>query len=396
MADEVKDLQTKEMILDMGPMHPAMHGVIRLILTLDGENVVKCDPEIGYLHRGFEKMCENGSYAQAIPYTDRLNYVSPLINNVGYVMAVEKLFDITVPERCQYIRVLISEISRITDHLTCNGALAMELGAFTVFLYLIEARDFFYDVIEEICGARVTTNYTRIGGLAKDLPEGFEGNLHDAINRMKKLVEDSEKLLHRNRIFYDRTRDIGTITQEEAIAYSFTGPCLRASGVNYDVRKAQPYLVYDQVHFDIPLGERGDTYDRYNVRIQEIYQSVRIIEQVLKYMPKGPVNVDDRRVIRPPKEEVYGNIEGLMDHFKITYEGVSPPPGEAYFAVEGGNGELGFYIVSDGTGRPYKCRCRPPCFLFMQAVPRLVEGQMLADIIPIFGSINMIAGECDR
>jgi len=388
--------ETRHMLLHMGPSHPAMHGVIHLTLELDGETIVDGDTEIGYLHRAFEKESESHTYTQVIPYTDRLNYVSPLINNVGYVLAVEKLFDVQVPERCQYIRVLVSELSRITDHLTCIAANAMELGAFTVYFYFIKSREELYRLIEAICGARLTTTYTRVGGVMADLPEGFTERLAHTLAGLHESMRDVAHLIQKNRIFYDRMRGTGVIAPHDAIALSFTGPVLRSAGVNYDVRKATPYLVYDRLDFEVPLGEQGDNYDRYLVRMEEMRQSIRIVEQCMQQMPPGPVQLDDVRMTMPSKAEVYGTIEGLMNHFKLIIEGIKPPPGEAYFPVEGGNGELGFYIISDGTGRPYRCRVRPPCFTLMQGLQKMLKGGMVADIVATFGTINMIAGENDR
>jgi NADH-quinone oxidoreductase subunit C/D len=388
--------ETRHMFLHMGPSHPAMHGVIHLTLELDGETIVDGDTEIGYLHRAFEKESESHTYTQVIPYTDRLNYVSPLINNVGYVMAVEKLFDVQVPERCQYIRVLVSELSRITDHLTCVAANAMELGAFTVYFYFIKAREEIWRLVEAICGARLTTTYTRVGGVMADLPEGFAARLQAVMQVLTDAMRDVERLLGKNRIFYDRMRGTGMIGPEDAIALGFTGPVLRSTGVHYDVRKANPYLVYDRLEFEVPLGEQGDNYDRYLVRMEEIRQSMRMVEQCMAQMPVGPVQLDDARMTMPPKADVYGTIEGLMNHFKLVIEGIRPPPGEAYFPVEGANGELGFYVISDGTGRPYRCRVRPPCFLLMQGLQKMIKGGMVADIVATFGTINMIAGENDR
>lgn len=389
-------IETRHMLLHMGPNHPAMHGVIHLTLELEGEVIIDGDTEIGYLHRAFEKESESHTYTQVIPYTDRLNYVSPLINNVGYVMAVEKLFDIQTPERCQYIRVIVSELSRITDHLTCVAANAMELGAFTAFFYFIKAREEIYKLVETVCGARLTTTYTRIGGVMADLPAGFPEHLAHVLEVLREQMRDVEALLRKNRIFYDRMRGTGIIAPDDAIALSFTGPVLRSAGVNYDVRKANPYLVYDRLNFEVPLGEQGDNFDRYLVRMEEMRQSIRIIEQCMAQMPAGPVQINDARISLPPKAEVYGTIEGLMNHFKIIIEGVKPPAGEAYHAVEGANGELGFYLISDGTGRPYRCRVRPPCFALMQGLQKMIQGGMVSDIVATFGTINMIAGENDR
>ena len=442
----LKATESRSMLLNIGPSHPAMHGIVRIVTELDGETVLNADVEIGYLHRAFEKMCEQGPYNNAIPYTDRLNYVSPLINNIGYCLAVEKLLGIDTTERCKYIRVIMSEISRITDHLTCVGASAMELGAFTVFLYMIKAREYLYQLIEEVTGARLTISYARVGGLKSDLPEGFEERLLKAIQDTRQVLKEVEALLNKNRIFVDRMKDTGVISKEDALAYGITGPFLRSTGADYDVRKAQPYLVYDQLDFDVPVGEHGDNLDRYYVRMEEIIQSMRIIEQSVKKMPKGAIMVDpkgrvisaaemvdeakmgqtggfksvevdldptlegttkryhenvyakEKNVSLPAKEDTYGNIEGLMNHFKLVMygHGIKPPKGEAYFAVEGANGELGFYVVSDGSERPYRVRVHPPCFPIVAALPVMLKGDMIADIVPTFGSVNMIGGELDR
>lgn len=396
MADLTKELHTQCMTLQMGPSHPAMHGTVKLLLDVDGEEIHSVVPEVGYLHRGFEKMCENSTYHQVIPFTDRLNYVSPFINNVGYSLAVEKLLGIDVPERCKYLRVLACEISRITDHLTCLGASGMELAAFSVLLYSIEAREWVWELVEALCGARLTTTWTRIGGVAYDMPEGFEQKTRQELDKVKRLIEDIRGLLEKNRIFYDRMRGTGVLKADDAVAYGVTGPCLRAAGVYYDVRKAKPYLVYDKLDFEVPLGKYGDNYDKFMVRVAEMYQSIRIIEQVFEQMPEGPIAVDDPKVTLPPKEKAYTSIEALVHHFNIIVKGIRPPKGEVYVAVEGGNGELGFYVVSDGSDKPWKCRCRGPCFPIVQALPKMLEGAMLADIIPTFGMVNMIGGEMDR
>jgi len=440
-------LETRDMLLNVGPAHPAMHGIIRIVARLDGEQIVNADVEIGYLHRGFEKMSETVDYNGVIPYTDRLNYVSPLINNVGYCMAVEKLLGISVPERCHYIRVIVSEISRITDHLTCVGASAMELGAFTVFLYMIKAREYLWELVESVTGARLTVSYCRVGGVKADLPEGFAEQCAKAFEETRRVLAESDALLTRNRIFVDRMSGTGKISAEDAVSYGITGPFLRASGVPYDVRKDCPYASYDRLEFDVPVGTRGDNFDRYLVRMEEMQQSMRIVEQALRDMPPGPFQVNpqtgcplpasemvdqakvgnipairdayavtdptldgsakplrvsiataEKRVFLPSKEDTYGNIEGLMQHFKLVMygHGARPPKGEVYFAVEGANGELGFYVVSDGGNTPYRVRVRPPCFAIMSALPKLVVGDMMADLTPTFGSINMIGGELDR
>lgn len=434
------------LFLNMGPSHPAMHGVIRILLDLEGETVRKAEVEIGYLHRAFEKSCEEGNYTQAIPYTDRLNYVSPIINNVGYALAVEKLLGVETTERCAYLRVILSEISRICDHLTCIGAQAMELGAVTAFLYFIKAREFLWELIEDVSGARVTVSYVRIGGVKADLTPDFTEKTKAAFTRLRESLDEVGRLLTRNRIFWDRMAGVGVITQEMARSYGITGPFLRSTGVEYDVRKANPYLVYDRIPFEVPIGEKGDNYDRYLVRMEEIRQSMGIVEKALAEIPAGEIQVDlgeevlpgaemvdrakkmettglirkdvevgptlgglegrareavileDRKVSLPTKREAYSTIEGLMQHFKLLMpgHGMRVPPGEVYLPVEGANGELGFYLVSDGTDRPTRVRCRPPCFPIMAALPRLIEGCMVADIVATFGSVNMIAGELDR
>ncbi len=430
------------MLLNMGPSHPAMHGTIRVMLELDGEKILNSEVEVGYLHRGFEKTCEHKTYFNLLPYTDRMNYVSPLINNLGYVMTLEKMLGLEVPERAQYIRVLMSELSRISDHLTCLAAMAMECGAFTVFLYKMKAREFIWDVVERTTGARMTTSFIRIGGVRADLHPGWKEDVQKAIIETRKVLKDVHGLLDKNKIFLNRTRDIAVVSQEMAIDYGWTGPCLRSTGVYYDVRKAHPYLAYDKLDFEVPLGERGDNFDRYMVRMKEMEQSLRIIEQVIEQMPEpeAPVQLEsggiepteaikasrskktekkielspnlegsetvrykdilasDKRYIVPPKEKTYTTIEGLINHFKFFMRdhGIRPPKGEAYFSVEGGNGELGFYIVSDGTDRPYRLHVRAPCFHIVSAMEEMIQGHYVADVIPTFGSFNMIGGELDR
>ncbi len=402
-ADELLDeesaleLPAEPMRLNMGPSHPAMHGTIRMVLDLDGETILNLDIQPGYLHRGFEKSCERGTWAQVFPYADRLNYVSPMLNNVGWSLAVEKLLGIEVPERCQYYRVILGELSRITDHFTCNGASAMELGAFTPFLWLLKVRDWIWDILEKETGARMTHSFGRIGGMAAPPTADFKDDVRALIPEVHKVVKEAEVMLIRNRIFLDRMQGVGVLTKESALAYGCTGPIARASGVPYDVRKDHPYMVYDRFDFDVPIGEDGDNWDRFMVRLEEIRQSVRIIEQALEQMPDdGPVNVDDPRIILPEKDQVYTTIEATIAHFKLVMEGLQTPKGEVYSFTEGGNGELGFYIVSDGSGTPYRVRVRPPCWYNLAACREMLIGEMIADIIPTFGSINMIGGECDR
>ena len=430
----------------LGPAHPAMHGIIRILTELDGEVIVKADVEIGYLHRAFEKDCEAGGWNNAIPYTDRLNYVSPLINNFAYASAVEKLLGIEVTERCKYIRTIMSEISRVCDHLTCVGASAMELGAFTVFLYMIKAREFLWELVEDVTGARLTISYGRVGGVKADLPEGFADKCKKAFGEVREVLAEVHRLLTGNRIFLDRMVGIGALSRAETIAYGITGPMLRAVGVPYDVRTAAPHWAYDRIEFEVPTRTDGDNFARYLVRMDEMEQAMRIAERALATIPGGAINVDfegrpidpaayvdqgkqgrtegllllpitlspnlqgqnraalgrvaahDKTVTLPPKETTYGSIEGLMNHFMLIMEGfgIRPPAGEAYFASEGANGELGFYVVSDGGDRPYRVRCRPPCLNPMAALHRMIEGEMIADLVPTFGSVNMIGGELDR
>lgn len=391
-----QEIPTRPMSINLGPSHPATHGTVRIVAELDGEIIKKADVEIGFLHRGFEKSAENATWTQVLPYTDRLNYVSPLLNNVGYVMAVEKLLGVKDPERSQYIRVIAGELSRICDHLTCVGAMGLELGAFTAFLYAIEARELMWDRVSELTGARLTTSFTRVGGVVNDLPDGWPDKVRQTLRKVADLREEVDKLLRKNRIFVDRMRNTGVITAEDAIDFGFTGPCLRACGVDYDVRKAHPYLVYDRFDFVVPLGTNGDNMDRYLVRIEELRQSESIVLQALDQIPDGPIILDDWRVALPPKPDVYGSIEGVMAHFKLIMEGIKVPKGEAYSYTEAGNGELGWYVVSNGEGRPYRLHVRAPGFPILSALSHMVEGRMLADLIPTFDTINMIGGEVEQ
>jgi NADH-quinone oxidoreductase subunit D len=341
-------------------------------------------------------MCEQGTWTQCFPYTDRLNYASPCINNVGFALAVEKLCGIDEPERSKYLRVIMSEVSRITDHLTCLGMASGEVGAQTAMFYMMEAREFLYDLVEAVTGARLTVTWCRVGGVAHDLPPDFAARIATAFRHLDGVLSDCDQLLSRNRVFIDRMSGVGLMSKDDVISYGITGPVLRAAGVAHDLRKAEPYLVYDRFDFDVPVGERGDNYDRFRVRFEEMHQSKRIIDQAMRQLPAGPIVIDDPRYVLPPKRDVYNSIEGLMHHFKIIMEGIKVPAGEAYQAVEGGNGELGFYVVSDGSGRPYRVRVRPPCFFGMSALNRMLIGHMIPDIIATFGMINMVGGECDR
>ncbi|MDQ3264647.1 MAG: NADH-quinone oxidoreductase subunit D [Myxococcota bacterium] len=390
------ELQTKRMQINLGPSHPAMHGTVRLKVELEGETIVTAEPEIGFLHRGFQKSCENVTWNQCLPYTDRLNYLSALMNNFGFLNAVERLMGVEIPERAQYIRVVGSELHRIHDHLTCVGAISLELGGFAGFLYGLEARELVMDRVTELTGARLTTSFGRVGGVNRDLPPGWIEKVIKTLDKVKELASEVDALLTKNRIFTDRMRGTGVISTDDALDFGFTGPCLRANGVDYDVRKAKPYWVYDQLDFDIPIGANGDNFDRYLMRIEELKQSDRIIRQALAKIPDGPVILDDWRIVLPPKPEVYGTIEGVISHFKLVMEGVPVPAGEVYDSTEAANGELGWYLVSDGTGRPYKCHVRAPGFPILSAVPRMIEGRMLADLIPTFDTINMIGGEVEQ
>lgn len=389
-------LHTHKMHLNMGPSHPTMHGTLRVMLTLDGETITDAVPEIGYLHRCFEKESEGHSYTQIFPYTDRLNYLSALMNNVGYAMAVEKLLGITVPERCQYIRVIISELSRIMDHLVCIGTNLVDLGALTNFWYYFNARETMTNWVEKLCGARLTNTYVRVGGVSRDLPEGSAQELRHCLREMHKAIKDVTGLLKKNRIFLDRTQGTGVISAEDAIDWGFTGPCLRATGVDYDVRKAAPYYHYDEFDWDVPVGVVGDNYDRLFVRFEEMAQSARIVEQALTRLPDGPISVDNPQVVLPPKAQVYNSIEGLIKHFELIMFGIKVQPGEVYSYTEAANGELGFYIVSDGSGKPYRIKVRPPCFAIYQAYPQLIKGGMIADAVATLGTLNVVAGELDR
>ncbi len=391
------EIAAEPMLINVGPSHPAMHGTVRVVMELSGESIVRCDVQVGYLHRGFEKMCERGNWSQVFPYVDRCNYVSPMLNNVGFALACEKMLGIEVPERCQWYRMLLGELARISDHLTCTGAMAMELGAFTPFLWMMKGREMIWDILEEETGARLTHSFGRVGGMAQPPTPGLKEHTRPVVAHILSVMDEVDRLLLGNRIFLDRLQGVGVISAEDAVSLGWTGPVLRAAGVPYDVRRASPYLKYGEVEFDVPVGENSDCFDRYMVRVAEIRQSARIIEQCLNRMPdEGPVNVDDPRVILPPKDEVYSTIEGTIQHFKIVMEGLKLPAGEVYGYTEGGNGEMGFYLVSDGSGTPWRVRIRPPAFYATSGLERLITGAMVADVVPCFGSLNMIGGECDR
>ncbi len=398
MSDVEQELPPDLMTINMGPSHPAMHGTVRIVLTVDGEKVVKSDVQPGYLHRCFEKESEHATYTQVFPYTDRLNYVSPMINNCGWAMVAEKLLGLTghIPKRAEYIRVIVSEISRITDHLTCVGASAMELGAFGPFLFFLKCREWLYELLEKVSGARLTHSYVRVGGVSNDLPDNFAEDLIRTLDQTAVVMGEVETMLNGNKIFRDRMAGIGAMTREDAIATGCVGPIARACGVDYDVRKDYPYSVYPEVEFDVPVGTTGDCLDRYMVRLEELRQSMSILRQCLKQIPDGPILVDDPRVALPPKKDTYNTIESMIRHFKHIVDGIRVPAGEAYAFLEGGNGELGFFVVADGTGRPYKAYCRSPSFVHLSTAGQLIHNHLIADIVPIFGMINMIGGECDK
>ena len=391
------DTDFERVTLNLGPSHPATHGTLRIVVTLDGEKIIGADQEIGYLHRCFEKSCETHTYQQAIPFTDRLNYMSAIINNVGYCMTIEKLLGIEAPARAQYVRLMLSEFMRIADHLVCIGTNLVDMGALTNFWYLFQPREEIYGLVESCCGARLLPTYTRIGGLAVDVPPDFLEKSQRLVNMLPRFIDDVEKLVDRNKIFLDRVKGVAPISAEDAIDFGFTGPCLRACGVPFDVRKANPYLGYETYEWDVPIADGGDTYARYLVRMEEMRQSIKILQQAIKRgLPPGPVMVDNPYVALPPKEKVYNEMESLIYHFKLIMHGIQPPVGETYFQVEGGNGELGFYVASDGTKNPYRVRCRPPCFAIYQAFPSMIMGQTIPDAVAALGSLNIIAGELDR
>ena len=393
-----KPASDEHVIVSIGPSHPATHGTIQIIAELDGEKIVRSDVHCGYLHRGFEKECESHTWHNLIPYVDRLNYCSALINDFAYCAAVEELMGVEITPRTKYLRTLLAEYSRIADHMTCIAAGLMELGAMTAFLYLVSIRDWIYEHIAQVTGARVTYSFGRIGGLARDLPDGWIERLHWILGQYDDFVGRVHGLVDRNRIFIDRMRDVGVISTADAISYGYTGPILRSTGAPRDLRKDTPYLAYAELDFEVPVGIKGDNYDRYYVRMREMDESVHMIRQLVDILATtpGPLNVDDRRCTFPEKEHVYTEIESLINHFKLVMEGPRVPAGEVYVAHEGANGELGFYLVSIGGGVPYKVHVRAPSFVHMGGAHKMLDGYQLADLVPTFGSINMIGGECDR
>lgn len=403
--EELIDVQGEKMVLNMGPSHPSTHGVLRLVLELDGEIVTQAMPDIGYLHRGDEKIAENMTYTQFIPYTDRLDYLAPLANNVAYALAVEKLMGIDkqLTPRCQHIRVICCELARVSAHLLGIGCFAMDVGALTVFMHTFTEREKIYNLAEAISGARLTNSYTRIGGLMRDLPPGWTDQCRQFLKEVVVCIDEVERLLTRNRIWVDRTRDIGVISKEMAIDFGLSGPNLRGSGVDYDVRKAHPYLLYDQLDFEVPVGSVGDCYDRYLVRMEEMRQSVRILHQCLDRLPGGPdnagkepINIPDGKTVLPDKAKVLTRMEELIHQFILVTQGLNAPPGEVYFGAENPKGELGFYIHSKGGGTPYRLKIRSPSFVNLSILPALLPGHMVSDTVSILGSIDFVMGECDR
>jgi len=384
------------MVVNLGPSHPASHGTIRTLAALDGETIVAAACEVGYLHRGFEKSCENHNYNQIIPYTDRLNYCSALMNNIAFSKTVEEMLDVTLPERGVYIRVILSELSRIIDHLVCLAAGLLDMGGQTNYWYLFNPRNNAYDFLSKLTGARLTNSYMRIGGMTHDLYDGWREDLTDVLAKVDVGITDSLKMIMHNRIFNDRIQNVSPVTPEDALQYGFTGPNLRASGVAYDLRFSNPYYGYETYDFNMVVGSVGDTYDRMMVRFDEMNESVKIIKQAMSRIQDGPINIDDKRIVMPDKESVYGGIEGMMNQFKLVIDGVKVPTNEHYSAFEAANGELGFYIVSDGSGTPYKVKVRAPSFYHMSAYPKIIENYQVADAIMTLGSLNIIAGEMDR
>jgi NADH-quinone oxidoreductase subunit D len=400
--DELKGLVSdramsgETMLLNLGPQHPSTHGVLRLLLELDGERVVSCVPDVGYLHTGIEKTCEAKTYTKVIPLTDRMDYLSPMSNNLGYVMAVEKLMGVDVPVRAQYVRVILCELQRIASHLVWLGTHAIDLAAMSMLLYCFREREVILDIFDMVAGQRMMASYFRVGGLWRDLPDGFE----DAVRQFLKLfpahIDEYETLLRRNPLWLARTEGIGVVSGKDALAMGMTGPSLRGSGVNWDIRKAQPYSSYDQFEFDVPLGETGDVYDRYWCRMQEFRESLKIVEQALKKLPKGPYITSDRKVAPPPKEELAWSMESLIHHFKLWTEGFSPPPGEVYVSIESPRGEFGTYLNSDGTPKPRRVHFRAPSFANVAAMPALTKGALVADVVAVIGSIDIVLGDIDR
>ncbi len=395
-ATRFEKIGKNTMVINMGPQHPSTHGVLRVILELDGETVVKATPDIGFLHTGIEKTMENKTYAQVIPLTDRMDYVANLSNNLAYLLSVEKLLDVQVPPKAQIVRVLLTELTRINSHLVWVGSHAMDIGAMSMLVYAFREREKLLDLFELCSGQRMMTSYFRIGGLAQDIPDGFEAQVKEIVDTFPGRIDDYENLLTKNRIWLNRTLGVGKISAEDAINLGVSGPILRACGVKWDIRKSNPYSGYDQFDFDVPTRKNGDCYDRYLVRVEEMRQSLRIVKQALAGIPKGDYVARVPGVVLPPKEEVVSNIEALIFQFKLVVEGFSPSVGEVYHSIEGPKGEIGYYIVSDGSNKPYRVRVRPPCFVNLSALPRMIEGRLLADVVATIGSIDIVLGEIDR
>jgi len=392
-----RDPDGEYMTLNMGPSHPSTHGVLQIVLDLDGEIVVDSRPEIGYLHRGMEKIAETYGYNKFIPYTDRMDYLAPISNNIAVALGIEAVNGIVTPPRCQAIRVICAELGRISAHLLGLGAFAMDIGALTVFLYTFREREYLYDLMEKLTGARFTVSYTRVGGVARDLPDGWAEATKRYVQKLPKTIEeDVELMLTTNRIWVDRLRGVGVIPKDVAMSYGLTGPCLRGSGVEWDLRKERPYLGYENYDFDVPVGEHGDAYDRYLLRIEEIKQSARIVEQAIDNLPDGPIAVEDHKIALPEKNKVLTSMEELIHQFMVVTEGPALPPGERYFGVENPKGELGFYVKTDGTGRPARLRMRGPSFVNLAIIPYLFKGVLISDTVAILGSLDFVMGECDR
>ncbi|RJQ80060.1 MAG: NADH dehydrogenase (quinone) subunit D [Desulfobacteraceae bacterium] len=396
MTEHEDFVATKKINLHLGPQHPSAHGLLHLVIELQGEKVINVETEIGYLHRGTEKIAENLLYHQFVPYTDRLDYLCAMSNNLAYVMAVEKLLEVQIPERTRYIRVVAAELSRIAGHLLCVGAWGMDLGAMTILLYAMRERELILDIFEMLCGARMTLSYMRVGGVRYDFTEACKAACLNLIKIMPARIDEYEKILTGNRVWLKRNKGIGIISADDAVAMGLSGPALRASGVNWDIRKHEPYLIYDRIDFDVPTGAHGDCFDRYMVRIEEMRQALRIIEQAVKAMPEGPFNVDDTQLVPPPHAETYDNMENLIHHFKYVSHGFKVPKGETYVSIESPKGELGVYIVSDGSEKPYRLKLRMPTFMNLQSINRMAKGGYLADVIAVLSSLDPVFGECDK
>jgi len=394
--DELPLLRTEKLMLNMGPQHPATHGVLQVILELEGEKILKATPHLGYLHRGTEKIAEQGTYTQVIPLTDRLDYICAMANNWSYVRAVEKLMGVQVPERAEWLRTLVAELARISGHLFWLGTQALDIGAMTVFFYTFREREVILDVFERLCGARLTNSYMRIGGVERDIDDWCVDKLREFLSTFQGRIEEYDTLLKENRIWLRRTKNIALITAEDAIEYGLSGPSLRGSGVNHDLRKADPYGVYEQLDFEVPLGSHGDTYDRYYIRVREMEQSAGMVRQILDRMPEGPFMSEDPKLRRPDKVLVNASMEAMIQHFKVVCHGFDVEKGEVYCGTECPKGELGYYLVSDGTGRPYRLKIRAPSFIHMGALDHMSRGYMIADLVTVFGTYDVVMGECDR